>query len=69
MKKIKVGLRFSEIDGVSFFGLDEVNESIKQGKEVISIEEGGAIMEKLESDEESIQLTLKGFSMFIIIED
>jgi hypothetical protein len=68
MKEFKTGLRFSEEDGISFFGLDEINNELVHGGKVISIKEGGVIMRKKASDEENIELTISGFSIILEIE-
>jgi hypothetical protein len=69
MKEIKVGLENSEITGLSFFGLDEVNTAIKNGEKIVSIEEGSAIMKRIELDDDNTRLILTGFSILVIVED
>jgi hypothetical protein len=69
MKEIKVGLKNSEITGLSFFGLDEVNAAIKNGGKVVSMKEGSAIMKKAELDDDNTRLILIGFSILVIVED
>jgi hypothetical protein len=68
MKEIKIGLKFSEETGIHFFGIQEINAELNQGKKVISIQEGDVIMNKQEMGEEDVTLILTGFSMKIIIE-
>jgi hypothetical protein len=67
MKDVKIGLRFSEESGISFFGLEEVNLAIEEGKKVISVKEGNVIMHKSEVGE-SIDLVIKGFSISVSLE-
>jgi hypothetical protein len=69
MREVEVGLRFDVQTGLSFFGTDEVNELIRQGARVVSVEPGGAIMRKLGEDAENVQLTLTGFSLNVRIEE
>jgi hypothetical protein len=69
MKEFKAGLRFSEENGISFFGLDEINNELMRGGKVISIKEGGVIMRKKASDEDNIGLTISGFSVILEIEE
>jgi hypothetical protein len=68
MKEIKFGLKISEESGAHFFGIEEVNAELNQGRRVVSIQEGGVLMSKKEFDEENVTLTLTGFSLKIIIE-
>jgi shikimate kinase len=69
LKELKVGLKFSREEGISFFGLDEVNTSITRGAKVITIKEGSAIMHKKEESDENVKLVFSGFSMIIVIEE
>lgn len=68
MKEFKTGLKFSKEDGISFFGLDEINNKLVHGGKVISVKEGGVIMQKNISDEENVGLTISGFSIIVEIE-
>jgi len=55
LKELQVGLRISREEGISFFGLDEVNAAIKRGLRVIAIKEGSAIMRKGKEGDESVR--------------
>jgi hypothetical protein len=68
MREVEVGLRIDMQTGLSFFGTDEVNELIRQGGRVVSVEPGGAIMRKLGEDAENVRMTLSGFSLKVRIE-
>jgi hypothetical protein len=68
MREIEVGLRIDVQTGLSFFGMDEVNELIRKGGRVVSVEPGGAIMQKLGEDADNVRMTLSGFSLKIRIE-
>ena len=69
MKEIGVGIRIDPETGISSTGIDEVNQLIKRGAIVISIEPGGAIMRKLGEDAEDVRLTLSGCEMKVILDD
>lgn len=69
MKELKVGLRISREQGLSFFGLDEVNKAIASGAKVVEIREGNALMHKAKEDDRSTRLNFSGFSMIVILEE
>lgn len=69
MREIEVGIRTDIHNGISFFGAEDVNKLLQEGKRVIAIEPGGAIMKKLGEDAGNVRLTLSGFSLKIKIED
>lgn len=65
MKEIEVGLRMDPKQGVSFFGIDEVNKLLSRGAKIIELEPGGAITRQLEGDRGSVRLVVSGFSLII----
>jgi hypothetical protein len=69
LKELKVGLRFSREEGISFFGLDEVNAALNRGAKVIVIKKGDAIMHKIKENNEGIRLSLSGFSVIVVIDE
>ena len=69
MKEIGVGIRIDPESGISFSGIDEVNQLIERGAIVTSIEPGGALMRKLGGDDEDVRLTLSGCEMKVILDD
>ena len=69
MKELEIGLRISREEGLSFFGLDEVNTAISCGAKVIAIKEGNALMQKREEGEEKVKLHLSGFSITVVIDE
>jgi len=69
MREVEVGLRFDVETGLSFFGIDEVNELLRRGARVVALEPGGAIMRKLGADDDNVRLTLGGFSLKVRIEE
>ena len=44
-KQIEIGIRWHPEHGHRFFGIDEVNECLKQGAAITSIEQGGVLMQ------------------------
>ncbi len=69
MKELKAGLRISQEEGLSFFGLDEINAAIERGARVVVIKEGDAIMHKEEEGSESVRLKFSGFSIIVVIDE
>ena len=69
LKELKAGLRFSQEEGISFFGLDEVNAAIESGGRVIAIKEGDAIMRKIKESDRGVRLSLSGFSVIVVIDE
>ena len=72
MKEISVGVRIAE-EGLEFFGTDEVNDLLKRGYQVASIEPGEAMVEA-ESEDSSEPAetgepvyTLAGFSVTVAL--
>ncbi len=68
-KIVEVGLRIDENGKLGFFGLDEVNERIKTGKKVSSLEEGRALMKKSGETEDTVKVKFEGFSIAVVIEE
>jgi len=68
MSEVEVGIRIDMHDGLSFFGTEEVNDLIRRGGRVVTIEPGGAIMRKLGEDAGNVSLTLSGFSLKVKVE-
>jgi hypothetical protein len=69
MREIEVGIRIDLHQGLSFFGTEEINDLLSQGKRVVAIEPGGALMRKLGEEGENVRLTLSGFSLKVKIAD
>ncbi len=51
MKQLTIGIQITE-EGLEFFGIDEVNELLKEGYRVISLEEGEALLETIEMEDD-----------------
>lgn len=69
MRTIEVGIRVDVHNGLQFFGTEDVNDLLRSGARVVSLDPGGAIMRKLGEDGENVQLTLSGFSLQVVLED
>jgi hypothetical protein len=69
LKELKIGLRISKEEGLSFFGIDEVNKEIAKGAKVIEIKKGDALMSKKEENQENVRLSLSGFTVIVVISD
>jgi hypothetical protein len=69
MMEIVLGIRISGETGISFFGIDEVNEEIRKGKRIVSIEPGDAIVEKISEEGGKAQLALAGGNVRIVLND
>jgi hypothetical protein len=48
MRQIDVGIRIDE--GLTFVGIEEVNEIIKNGGRIVSVEAGEALIEAVDED-------------------
>ena len=65
---IEVGLRFGKDGKLLFFGLEQINEMIADGRKVKRIEEGGAIMVKSGESSETVTMRFEGFSVLVVIQ-
>ena len=63
-----VGVRITKETGLAFFGVDEVNAALREGKKVTAIEPGDAIFQKVAEDQENVRLTLSGFTIKVVVE-
>src|SRR5262249_32236511 len=68
MREVEIGIRIRLREGISFFGLEEVNGLIRQGAKVVAIQPGGALMEKLGEEGGNVRLTLTGCKMKVLLE-
>jgi hypothetical protein len=69
MREISIGIRIDMQEGLSFYGLEEVNALINCGGRVTSIEAGGVLMQELREDGEEVHLTLSGCEMKVLVDD
>jgi hypothetical protein len=63
-----VGVRITRETGVVFFGVEDVNAALKEGKRVTVLEPGDALFQKVAEDGENVRLTLSGFTIKVIVE-
>lgn len=63
----EVGLRVDDAGRLTFFGIDEVNERIRGGMVVKSIDKGRALMAKVTESAGSVRVRFEGFSIAIVL--
>ena len=66
---VEVGLRFSTIGELSFFGLEQTNALIAAGKRVVRVEEGRAIMKKSAESSDAVTVRFEGFSVLVVLQN
>jgi hypothetical protein len=64
-----IGVRISKESGLLFFGLDELNTLLKEGKRVTIFEPGDALFQRITEDEENARIAFSGFTIKVSIED
>jgi hypothetical protein len=69
MKELQVGLRIHPVDGLSFFGLDDVNNLLQDGATIRSLEPGGTLMGKVDEDAENVRLRFTGFYLKVLVDN
>lgn len=68
MKELEIGLRNDPEMGISFFGIDEVNQLLITGSKIIKITPVGAIGKENIQEDGSVTIILNGFSVKVEIE-
>jgi hypothetical protein len=68
MRELEIGLRNDQEKGISFFGIDEVNQLLIDGAKITKIIPVGAIGQENTAEDGSITIILNGFSMKVEIE-
>lgn len=63
-----VGIRMTKERGLSYFGVDEVNAELREGKKVTAVESGDALFLKVAEYQENVRLTLSGFTIKVVVE-
>jgi hypothetical protein len=63
MEEIEIGLRILPTKDISFFGLEEVNELLKNGASITSIEPIGALTIEVKQEDQSVHYALTGFAL------
>jgi hypothetical protein len=69
MKEIEIGLRNHPEEGISFFGIDEINQMLSDGAEIIKIIPFGALGEENKDEDGNITIHITGFSLKVEIEE
>ena len=69
MSEIEIGIRVDSHNGLQFFGAKEADDLVQQGRRVVAIEPGGAIMRKVGEDTANVQFVLGGFYLKIKFDD
>ena len=69
MATLEVGIRIDPQKGISFFGVEDVNQRIAAGARVIEIRPAGAVMTKVGEDGDNVTMTLGGCQIQVILED
>ena len=64
-KQIEIGIRWHPDHGHRFFGIDEVNECLKQGATITSIEEGGVLMTETGRDAGKVSVFYSGGAIHV----
>jgi hypothetical protein len=66
---VVVGVRVTKEAGLSFFGIDEVNAALRDGKKVSAIEPEGALFQQIKDRDNNVCHTLSGFTIRVVIEE
>lgn len=67
-QELEIGIRMTIEDGITFFGIEELRERIRNGARVISIDEGGAIFQKTGEDEDNVSMYFSGGAFKVTVE-
>jgi hypothetical protein len=67
-EEVLIGGRFTNETGLSFFGTDKVNDLIKAGAKVVSVEPEDAVMNKVGESEGEVILVLGGFNIKVVLD-
>jgi hypothetical protein len=69
IRKIEVGLRNTENEGLSFFGIDQVNKLLEENAKATSVQPGGAITRQHDNQGSSVSFEVSGFFITLILEE
>jgi hypothetical protein len=69
MRELEVGIRIRLKEGLSFFGIEEVNDLIRRGAKVVEIQPSGVIMDKLGEGNGHVRLTLTGCNIKLVLDE
>ena len=68
MKEIEIGLRTNPTTGISFFGIDEINQLLSDGVKITKIDPVGAITRQHKDENGNITIAVTGFSIAVKLE-
>lgn len=69
LREFRVGVRVDAVEGLQSIGMEVVNGLINLGGRIVALEGGGAIMRKLDPNEEKLEkMTLAGCDMQVIMD-
>ena len=68
MATIEVGIRIDMTAGVSFFGLEAVNQQLAAGLRIREMRPGGLLTSKVGEDGDNVQLALSGCQIVVVFE-
>ncbi|MEZ4399244.1 MAG: hypothetical protein R3B06_04450 [Kofleriaceae bacterium] len=73
MATVEVGIRIDLATGISFFGIEEVNQRIAAGGRVLEVRPGGAVMTQAagadDEGSDTVRVTLGGCQLQVLFED
>jgi hypothetical protein len=69
MKTITVGLRINGETGFQFFGFDQVNEAIRCGGRVVSVDPGDVVLNEAGSEDGNAIVKFTGYTMVIVTDE
>lgn len=64
---LALGFRIDGTHGVRLVGIDEINNAISQGCQVVSVEGGGVIMEKVNDDDREVRMLFRGCDLKVTL--
>lgn len=63
MQELEIGLRVDPEKGISFFGVEEVNQLLIDGAKITKVIPVGAIGEEIIDEDGSVKIYFNGFSL------
>ncbi|WP_150111727.1 hypothetical protein [Oscillatoria nigro-viridis] len=63
MEELEIGLRIESAKGLTFFGLEEINELLKNGANITAIEPVGTLTQQIQKEDGIVHLAITGFSL------
>jgi hypothetical protein len=65
----EIGIRIDLVNGLAFFGFEEVNRRIAAGERIVEIRPAGAVMTKSPAGEAESGAVLSGCQLQVVFED